>query len=77
MSSEEPRPAPPRRRALTPTETAALTDSIAALLGDASVTMTAADRGRWVGALTVLEIVLGRRPSQVSEKLGESVRRLL
>jgi hypothetical protein len=68
---------PVRRRVLTRAEVEEMADAIAALLADPGAGLSPVARARWEGALTAVEVVLGRAPTVAGNEIGAEVRRLL
>lgn len=55
----------------------ALAASITELLADPGAGLSPVARARWEGALTAVEVVLGRAPTAAGDEIGAEVRRLL
>ncbi len=62
---------------MTRAEIARFADALALVLADGEVGMTEAERLRNEGALTALEIVLGRSPSLVESGVAAEIRAIL
>ncbi len=77
MSTEKPSSVANGRRALSRAELGLLADDIAAQLADPLADLTDRERTRWEGALSVLEVALGRRPSLVRPDIATDIQSLL
>lgn len=66
-----------RRRMLTRQEAEGLAEGIAGLLDDLNADLTPMARARWEGALTAVEIILGRAPTVAGVEIGDAVRSIL
>lgn len=63
--------------ALSTVELGRLADAVAALLADPQLDLNQRERFRWEGALTALEVSLGRQASLIQPDIAEQIRRLL
>ncbi len=77
MSPEKPSSVANGRRALSRAELGLLADDIAALLADPQGDLSGRERTRWEGALSVLEVALGRTPSLVRPDIATDIQGLL